>query len=126
MRLKPNLLGMVSILDVILAIPTWGVWLVVPLVRYLSAEYVIGDNLSISHGLLGKRFINIEYYRLKNISGKQSLIERLVRAGTVVLHTSDPAHPVVELRAVPEFHSLIGQIRSRAEGGRKDGKVFIE
>lgn len=126
MSLKPNLFGLFTIGDLFLALLTGGLWLIVPVLRYMSTEYSIGEHLVVRRGLIGRSFMTVEYYRMKNISGTQGLLERVSGSGSIHIRTSDPAFPLIVLKAVPRFDEVMRLLRERAESGRRDAKVFIE
>lgn len=69
----------------------------------VSTRYVITDErVRLIEGLLGKERVDIELVRIQDIDQKQSVGERLLNVGDIIIHSHDRSHPVAELRNVRE------------------------
>jgi uncharacterized membrane protein YdbT with pleckstrin-like domain len=85
-----------------------GFWLVLPVfyavyltLRTACHRYTLTDQrLRERRGILSVTTEELELYRVKDITVKQPLLQRLVGRGSVVLTTSDRTTPVVVLNAI--------------------------
>ncbi len=69
----------------------------------VSTRYVItNERVRLIEGLLGKEREDIELVRIQDIDQKQSMSERLLNVGDIIIHSHDPSHPKAELRNVRE------------------------
>ena len=98
-------------------------WLVVPVLmgawRYLGVSkhtYTLTvQRLRVQQGILFRRTEDLELYRVKDISVDQSLLQRMVGCGRVVLETSDRSTPHIVLEAVPDPLGVADLIRNCVE-----------
>lgn len=74
-------------------------------------------------GVFSRRLEEVELFRVKDTEVHQSLAQRIVRLGTVTLHTSDTTCPEFVLRSVPDHEELRNTIRKEVERLRKERKV---
>lgn len=104
----------------ILPIPytLWRV-LVVRCERYtLTTQRLLHDS-----GVLRRRSDQIEIYRIKDSTSRQSVLQRIVGIGDVELDTSDRSHPTFTLRAVRDHRAVQDIVRERTEAVRRERKV---
>lgn len=98
-----------------------GFWLVLPLfyaaylaLRTTCHRYTLTDErLRERRGILSVTTEELELYRVKDITVKQPLLQRLIGRGSVVLTTSDRSTPVVVLNAIgcPEDVAYLVRVR---------------
>lgn len=104
----------------ILPIP-YTVWRVVVIrcERYrLTTQRLIHDT-----GVLRRRTDQIEIYRIKDSTARQSVLQRIVGIGDVELVTSDRSHPTFLLRAVRDHRGVQDTVRERTEAVRRARQV---
>jgi uncharacterized membrane protein YdbT with pleckstrin-like domain len=72
-----------------------------PLLRWTTTHSVLTTSrLLLREGVLVRRGRDIAYARISEVAFRQTLVERLLRSGTVVVHLTRDPDPVV-LRHVP-------------------------
>ncbi len=98
-------------------------WLLVPLayalfkiVATLCHTYSLtNQRLRESSGIIFRKTGELELYRVKDISVRQPLLQRLLGCGQVILLTSDRSTPQVVLNAVPAPIAVADLIRHQVE-----------
>jgi membrane protein YdbS with pleckstrin-like domain len=75
-------------------------------VRYLQIEYIkyrlSNQRLFITTGILARKTVETELFRVRDISVHQSLIERMLGIGTIHALTTDKDIPEMNFRGIPE------------------------
>ncbi len=82
--------------------------LLIGLVRRIRTTYTITDRrLTIDHGLLSRDVHETRLERVQNVNSTQSLLERLLRIGTVDFDTAGSAEYDFAFRGVAEPHRIV-------------------
>lgn len=90
----------------------------------VSTRYVITDErVRIFEGLLGKERVDIELVRIQDIDQKQSVGERLLNVGDVIIHSHDRSHPTAELRNVKEPENVHEILRRAVLSAREKHRL---
>ena len=77
------------------------------------------ERLFLRTGFIARRSEEIELFRIKDISVRQSVLHRMVGAGTVTILSTDDTTPYVVLRGVPRPEKVKEQVRQASRGARK-------
>lgn len=98
-----------------------AIWkaLVVATTRYTLTT----QRLRLRRGVFSRVFDEIEVYRIKDSTVRQSLVQRFVGLGTIDLVTSDRTHPTFTLTHVKGFEEVQSMIRTQTEAVRKSRGV---
>lgn len=89
----------------------------------LTTRYVITDErVRVISGLLGKDREDVELVRVQDMDQNQSMGERLLNVGDVIIHSHDRSHPTLQLQNVKnpqEVHEILRRavIRARKDHG---------
>jgi uncharacterized membrane protein YdbT with pleckstrin-like domain len=99
-------------------------WLVArPLLRWWTTHHVVTtERLLLREGVLGRRGRDVAHARITEVTFRQTLGERLLRSGTVVVRAAGEPDPVV-LRHVPGSEGvqrLLQQLADAAGPGYPD------
>jgi hypothetical protein len=81
------------------------------------------QRLKLSKGVFNRTFDEIEIYRIKDSTIRQTLWQRLVGIGTIDLVTSDRTHPSVVMPGIAGFREVQSMIRTQTEGARRSRGV---
>lgn len=108
-----------------------GFWLIVPLLwtcwRMLQTTchgYTLTtQRLRERSGVFAVQVDELELYRVKDISVRQPLLQRLFGRGQVILITSDKSTPKIVLNAIPAPNQVADLIRRHVELCRVDKGV---
>jgi uncharacterized membrane protein YdbT with pleckstrin-like domain len=97
--------------------------LVLGLVRRIQTTYTITDQrLTIDHGLLARDVHECRLERVQNVNSTQSLLERLLRIGTVDFDTAAGAEFNFAFRGVGSPHEIVQTVdRALNQLQRPDG-----
>lgn len=80
--------------------------------RRLATRYVISDErLWIKHGLLSRRTQETRLSRVQNVNTDQSVLERLLRVGTVEFDTAAGEDDELKFSGVSAPHEVVDAIR---------------
>lgn len=79
---------------------------------------VTSERIKVSTGILTRQTVSLELYRVKDYTLVEPFLMRLLKLGHVVLVTSDPTTPRLELSAVPGAKALFNDIRACVEQRR--------
>lgn len=94
-------------------------WLATRCIRYTLTT----QRFRIERGILNRHLDDLELYRVKDITLKQPLIQRLVGLGTLTMVTSDATTPTVVLPAIPDALSVLDRIRNEVDRVRRERGV---
>lgn len=87
-------------------------WVMFQIVKLKSMKYTLtNDRLEIERGVFSKAVDNLDLFRIRDINFYQSLLDRLLRVGTVYLSTSDESHPNVEIFKVKSPKKVYGLLK---------------
>jgi membrane protein YdbS with pleckstrin-like domain len=81
------------------------------------------ERLRLEWGILSKNLEEIELYRVRDTSVNQSFVERILKLGTVIVHTADQTAPIVRLRAIPDPRGVREMVRKYTEVMRQRRNV---
>ncbi len=111
----------------------WGLlfWLVFPLFIILWKWLIIKntkyelttERFRTRYGILNKKMDELELYRVKDYQLDIPFFLRIFSLGNIILETSDKSHPVVVIKAVPDYEKLIERIRKHVEERRDKKRV---
>jgi len=79
---------------------------------------VTSERIKVSTGILTRQTVSLELYRVKDYTLVEPFLMRLLKLGHVVLVTSDPTTPRLELTAVPNAKVLFNDVRTCVEQRR--------
>lgn len=104
----------------LLPIP-WALW------RWLDVRcrtYVLTDQrLTMTHGVLTKVTDDLELYRVRDTRMQQTLLQRMLGLGEVILSTTDASTPEFRLRWLPQPEALRETVRGLVEARREAKQV---
>lgn len=87
----------------------------------LTTTYIItNERVRIITGLLGKDREDIELVRIQDIDQDQTLRERLLNIGDIVIHSHDRSHPSVRLENVKNHQEVHEILRRAVLNARKE------
>ncbi len=106
-------------------------WLVAPLFVMLclhihngTIKYVLtNERLRICSGLFIRRIVDLELYRVKDISIVIPFYLRMFGYGSLEVRTSDPGTPYIFIEAIPHISRLEETMRHYVEKRRDEKKV---
>ena len=98
-------------------------WLIVPIFiaiyKWLQVKChkfeITTERIRTSEGIFSRRTEELELYRVKDASIVEPFWLRLFSLGNVVLTTSDKAHPIFVIPAVPKVRELREELRTHIE-----------
>lgn len=90
-------------------------WLEIRCTRYTLTT----QRFRYTHGVLNRRHDDLELYRVKDVTVKEPLIQRVVGLGTVRLVTSDATTPEMRIPAIKEPLVVLEAIREQVETLRR-------
>lgn len=94
-------------------------WLAVKCTRFTLTT----QRFRIEKGILNKDLDDLELYRVKDITLRQPLIQRIVGLGTLTMVTSDATTPTVILPAIADPLSVMDRIRHEVDRVRRERGV---
>jgi hypothetical protein len=103
--------------------PIW-LWLVswiigialmfVPLILTLTIRYRISNyRIDYERGILSKTIDPLELWHVEDVSLHQSLLDRILRVGSIVVISRDDTSPRLELRSLPNPRPLFETLKQR-------------
>jgi uncharacterized membrane protein YdbT with pleckstrin-like domain len=101
-----------------IAFGLWKIWKI-----HTTHYSLTSERLIISHGIFTRRIDELELYRIKDYRIEQSLFQRLLKVGTIILETSDHSDPTVWIEVVPQPELVRDQIRTYVEQRRALNRV---
>jgi membrane protein YdbS with pleckstrin-like domain len=108
--------SMLTLGNVILALFTGGLWLIIPAIRILSTEYTVTEERMITiKGILSKSEDQVEWVRLKDISSSQGILGRICGYGNLEIHTGDASKRIHRLNGIPDPGRIKEEIRRAAQ-----------
>ncbi len=91
------------------------IWIPVAFVKWLQVKChkytVTTGSIKERRGVLSRITEEVELYRVKDISFAEPLSQRIFGLGTLVLHTSDKTHPIIEIKAISDAEKLRDTLR---------------
>lgn len=106
-------------------------WAIIPLIGLIliyynnkATKYIItNERIRILKGLLVRRIVDLELYRVKDISLEVPFYLKMVGLGNINLVTSDPSNPYISLEAIDKLDELEENIRFHVERRRAEKNV---
>ena len=84
---------------------------------------VTTTNIESERGLLSKRIDVLELWRCRDMSYRQSLLDRILSVAHIEIHTADVTPPLLEIVGVPASRQLFERIRDSIEIQRQAHNV---
>lgn len=89
-------------------------------VRVVSVRYRVDTlRVEVERGILRTRIDNLELWRVKDLQFRQSVVQRLLKTGDVVLLTSDSTSPTLVIRGVRGARELYDRLRDAVDQARR-------
>lgn len=93
----------------------------------IATEYIItSERLRIIRGLLGKDKADIELIRIQDIDQHQSVGERLLSVGDIIIRSHDRSSPDIVLNNVRDPESVHSILRRAVVAARKDQGIQFQ
>jgi len=90
-----------------------------PLFSLMEHYQVTTERVIVKKGLLSRDYEDIELVRVQDVDYKQTLGERILNIGDIVVRSSDPSNPVVTLRNVTHPGKVHEVIRRATQAARQ-------
>lgn len=93
----------------------------------LSDEYILTeDNLLIHSGLLSKTYNRIFLYKISDIMVRQSLFQRLVGIGHIMIISTDATEPKLVLKSIIDAPKVSDVISKQVDLAKRKRRVIID
>lgn len=99
-----------------------GVFITVKSTRYKLTT----QRFFVQTGLISKRIEELELFRVKDVSMKQGIIQRLLGVGSVTILSTDDSTPVVHVTGISKPEKVKEEIRGQSRTARKSEKGLTE
>ncbi|MFG0257942.1 MAG: PH domain-containing protein [Phycisphaerales bacterium JB043] len=83
------------------------------------------ERVRCKEGVFTRRIEEIELYRVKDIEITQTMLQRMVRLGTIVLVTDDATCPRFRMASVPHHESVRDRVRALVEKRRVERRFEV-
>lgn len=119
---NPSMLRMhpfITVLSVLL-VPV-GIGIIILLWMYIKTKMdkltIKADEIIWIHGLVNKSYTEINMSSVRTVKVNQSLLQRMLNAGDVVIYTAGD-NPEVVIQGLPEPDKIRDYIKGQSEAGR--------
>jgi membrane protein YdbS with pleckstrin-like domain len=76
-------------------------------------------------GILNRKYDSVDLLRVHDVQLQQSFIQRLLGVGTVVIQSSDPSSPVLELYMIPQARAVYDYITTRLPEIARERRAMV-
>jgi uncharacterized membrane protein YdbT with pleckstrin-like domain len=116
-----------SVLTLLLAIVTVGLWLIPAYIRSRGTSYrVTSQRLVVETGLFGKRLEQVDLYRVNDFTVERPFLQRLMGTGNILLQTMDRTTPTVTIANVKtDVVALYEALRQATEQAKAQHNVRV-
>ena len=110
--------------------PFWSLLLLVGFLKALWDSFslhikVTDQRVLLTQGVFSRQDIEVEYARVREVSYRQSLLERFANIGIVTLISSDPSTPILHI-PLPDPQEMKEQIRSMVRSEKINRGIRME
>ena len=84
-------------------------WLLTKFIHYRISNY----RIDYEHGLLSKSIDTLELWHVEDISFHQSLVDRILGVGTIIVISHDETNPRLELKSLPNARPIFDNLKQR-------------
>ncbi len=95
------------------------IWQGRPFLSMVESYMITSERIKIVKGLLSRGVENFELIRVQDIDMKQSLNERVLGIGDIVIRGQDPSNPEIILRNIPKPNEVYELLRRAWLDARK-------
>jgi uncharacterized membrane protein YdbT with pleckstrin-like domain len=111
------LAGAFAILALVIALRGW--------LRILATAYRLSSQrLEIERGIIAKRIDNLELWRVRDVSFRQGVLDRILGVGAVLLTSSDASHPEVKIEGIKGARDLYDKLRAAVDEAHAKSRVM--
>lgn len=96
--------------------------------KFKKHEFTItNDRIECRHGLFSRTISNIEMWRIQDIRLNQPFIQRIFGVGTIIVESTDPSDPHLEIGPIAKASTLYQTLRDTAvEADRRRGVLHLD
>lgn len=90
------------------------------LIKLNNIKYSMSElDIQIQQGVFTRKVEHLELFRVKDASLTQSLIQRIVKSGNILIYSSDKSKPVLELKGIKEPYKFLDLLFEKVDEQRK-------
>ncbi|MFN3653545.1 MAG: PH domain-containing protein [Armatimonadota bacterium] len=115
-------LGMLAPLGLV---PIAGVWLYAQLARASHCYRLYEERLEVESGIFSRSIDNLELFRIRDVSMRQTLYGRFAGYGDVIVHSTDASTPQIVIRGIDAPDELYRQLREHVSRSRAQNRTVI-
>lgn len=113
--------GLLSLIGIGLPLLLWR-WLCTRSERWV----IDAQRIERTRGVLTRRTDSLELWRVRDLHHVQTVWDRLLGDGRVVIHSADLTDPVLVLRGLPDHRRVYERLREAVEQSRRRNRVIVE
>lgn len=87
---------------------------------------ITNQRIIVEQGILTKRTLEFEFFRIRDISVKRNIIERSFNFGDITVHSTDVSTPVFILRNIKDSEVVKDLIRNAVREQRNTQKIDFQ
>ena len=111
------LAGVLGVVALFLALRGW--------LRILATTYRLsGQRLEIERGIVSKRIDNLELWRVRDVSFRQGILDRILGVGAIILSSSDATHPELTIEGIKGARDLYDKLRAAVDEAHAKNRVM--